>query len=122
MIVSVDFDGTITQASEPYEDGFNKIRPYCKNAINILSKLGVEFFLLTGRKPEYLQEAVDLCKEWGLNIDCSHPNTKGISDLYIDDKNLSSIPMDWRLIFAHILMKLLEEGNNEESATLFGWN
>lgn len=105
MKVSVDFDGTITQSSDPKEAGFNKIKPYCKEVMDILSKDGgVEFVLLTGRRDEWVPEAVQLCKEWELPIDTSTPTRKQITDIYIDDKNLCCERVDWReigIILAH---------------------
>lgn len=125
MIVSVDFDGTITQSSDPTNSGFNKIRPDCKRVMDVLSCLGVEFVLLTGRKPEWVSEAVKLCKKWNLPIDTSTPNTKRICDVYIDDKNLGCVGIDWKVIFSMLYAQIsLSElgGKDEESTFIFRWN
>lgn len=110
--VSVDFDGTITRAAEPYEKGFNVIRPYCKEVMDELTRRGVKFLLLTGRRPEYLQEAVSLCKKWRLPIDVSHPKEKIGSDVYIDDKNLGCTEIDWKAIY-YQLLDLMEKANEK---------
>lgn len=108
MTVSVDFDGTITQTPNPGEDGFNKIRPHCKETMVMLNAMGVDFILLTGRKPEWVGEAIALCKEWELPVDVSTPNTKKITDYYIDDKCIYCREVDWNEIF-DILYKELEK-------------
>lgn len=99
MIVSVDFDGTITEASSPDKPGFNVLRPACAQVMWKLHHMGVKFYLLTGRREEWIPEAVQLCKKWGLPIDTSHPNTKVISDFYIDDKNIGCVGIDWLRIY-----------------------
>lgn len=111
MVVSVDFDGTITQSSDPEEEGFNKIRPFCKEVMQELSEKGVVFKLLTGRRLEWVGEAVSLCREWGLPIDVSTPNTKTISDFYLDDRNLGCRGIDWGEIYQVLCAKL--EGRND---------
>lgn len=95
MIISVDFDGTITKSSDPKDRGFNKIRPHCREVMNRLAGKGVKFVLLTGRHYRYVQEAVDLCEEWALPIDTTFPKTKMIADIYIDDKAYGAPYIDW---------------------------
>lgn len=106
MRVSVDFDGTITQNSTFGARGFNKIRPDCKETMDLLTEMGVQFVLLTGRLPEWIPEAVQLCKQWGLPIDTSTPNTKTISDYYIDDRNIGCKEIDWVWIYRFLRSRL----------------
>lgn len=109
MIVSVDFDGTITQSSDPLNSGFNKIRPGCKKALLTLHAMGVEFRLLTGRRSEWISEAVNLCKKWELPIETDLPNLKRISDFYIDDRNLGCGEIDWKQIQDALYQELGKE-------------
>lgn len=109
MIISVDFDGTITKAAHPDEVGFNQLRPHCKEVMSLLSLLGVKFLLLTGRESRYISEAVQLCERWGLPIDTEYPNIKRSSDFYIDDKNIDTKEIDWIKIYNKIVYKLVEE-------------
>lgn len=109
MIVSVDFDGTITRSSDPQSAGFNCIRPGCKETLLSLNKMGVKFLLLTGRRPEWTPEAVELCKKWKLPIDVEHPNTKRISDVYIDDRNIGCTGIDWDMLRRQLYSMLLEK-------------
>ena len=114
MVVSVDFDGTITKSSDFNNDGFNVIRPGCKKAMQELTKIGVQFVLLTGRSPEWVGEAVRLCQEWALPIDVSTPNTKRITDIYIDDKNLGCTGIDWKVIYRQIYALAYLERRNKK--------
>lgn len=107
LTVSVDFDGTITQAAHPGSAGFNELAPSCKEAMTNLHDLGVRFYLLTSRR-EYLEEAVDKCKEWGLPIQTWKPNEKKMTDFYIDDKDVSCQRIDWEQIYA-FLYSVMEE-------------
>lgn len=106
MIVSVDFDGTITESTIPGEPGFNVLAPHCKEVMQELADRGVKFVLLTARRPEYLQEALTFCKAWGLPIDLSTPTTKVGADVYIDDKNLGCTHIDWLKIRRELLSLL----------------
>lgn len=101
LTVSVDFDGTITGSHIPGTVGFNKIKDGCKRAMDLLHKMGVNFYLLTGRQ-EHLQEALNLCKGWNLPIFTFQPNTKKITDFYIDDKDVSCQRIDWEQIYAFL--------------------
>ena len=107
LTVSVDFDGTITQSSDPNTLGFNALRPDCEAVMWSLYYLGVRFRLLTGRRDEWTPEAVRLCKHWNLPIDTSTPNRKMISDVYIDDKNLGCTGIDWRMIYDMLSCRVL---------------
>ena len=109
MVVSVDFDGTITRAAEPVMEGFNKLAPHCKAVMEELAGMGVEFRLLTARRDCYVPEAVNLCKEWGLPIDLSTPTRKTGADVFIDDRNLGCTGIDWKDIRKQLLKMLKVE-------------
>ena len=117
LTVSVDFDGTITKSSDPSSSDFNVLRPWCKESMSLLSELGVKFYLLTGRRDEYTQEAIDLCKKWKLPIDLSAPHRKIITDVYIDDNNLGCTGIDWSAIYYMLYYRVLyiKAKNTKES-------
>lgn len=99
LTVSVDFDGTITQSSDPTSPGFNSISPSCKEVMEALNKIGVRFYLLTARST-YLQEALNKCEEWKLPIYTLNPREKKMTDFYIDDKDVSCRGVDWKEIYS----------------------
>lgn len=117
LTVSVDFDGTITKSPDPDSPDFNVLRPYCKELMTFLNAVGVKFYLLTGRKDEYTQEAIDLCKEWELPIDFSNPHRKIVTDVYIDDKNLECTEVNWWSICLILYSRVLyiKAKNTKES-------
>lgn len=94
ITVSVDFDGTITKSAEHGQEGFNVLRENCKESMDYLSKRGVSFYLLTARQ-EYLQEAIDLCKEWDLPICTTNPTVKKITNWYIEDRAVGVGNVNW---------------------------
>ena len=111
MIIAVDFDGTIVTHEYPR---IGKERPF---AIATLKKLQEEghhqLILWTVREGQLLQEAVDFCKERGLEfyaVNSNYPEEvpehfaprKLTADLWIDDRNLGGIP-DWGIIYQMIM-------------------
>ena len=71
FILAVDFDGTIFEGSypdkgEPKQDIINKVKEFQKN--------GAEIVLWTCRGGEPLKEAVERCKEIGLEFDAINDN------------------------------------------------
>lgn len=111
MTIAVDFDGTIVSHAYP------KIGKPVPFAIDTLRKLQQEgkhqIILWTVREGELLREAVDYCRQRGLEFyavnanypeeDISHPSSrKVVADLYIDDRNLGGIP-DWGVIYQMIV-------------------
>lgn len=97
ITVSVDFDGTITQAVHPTKEGFNKLRSECKEVMDYLSRNGVSFYLHSARTL-YMQEAVGLCMKWKLPICIKDPNTKKLTDWYIEDRSVGVSRVDWKEI------------------------
>lgn len=98
MIIAVDFDGTIcTGNSWPnLENG--EIQTDLVNRLIELKALGHEIILWTCREGEYLTQAVEYCRNNGLEFDYVNENSKEAleflatdtrkiyADLYIDDK------------------------------------
>ena len=91
-VIAVDFDNTITNKSKPPITGTIN-----KQMIQVLQKLkqNNKLILWTCREGKELQEAVDLCKQNGLEFDKINENIdnsysrKIKADYYIDDKNIN---------------------------------
>lgn len=95
-IIAVDFDGTLfTDAYPELGEPIWKVINYCKEQ----KQNGVILILWTCRKGDDLTEAVDLCRQVGLEFDYVNENTKEnlamyggkdnrkiYADEYIDDK------------------------------------
>ena len=115
MIISVDFDGVITEQDCFPEIG--TIAPDCKEVMNRLSKAGVTWILNTCRVDEYLMDAVNFCMTHRLPITKANQNLperiamyggdcrKISADVYIDDKNLNGFP-GWLYVEKEILMMM----------------
>lgn len=111
MVIAVDFDGTIVTHEYPR---IGKPIPF---AIETLKKLQREdrclIILWTYRTGKQLEEAVEYCRERGLEfyaVNSNHPeeerndgeySRKINADVYIDDRNLGGLP-DWGVIYAII--------------------
>lgn len=117
MIIAVDFDGTIVEHKYPY---IGKEIPF---AIDTLKKLKEErhtLILWTVREDKLLEEAVEFCRERGLEfyaINSNYPEEKKShdhfsrklkADLFFDDRNLGGLP-DWGTIYRMISEKLTYE-------------
>jgi len=110
MIIAVDFDGTIVNHEYP---AIGREIPF---AIDTLKRIQLEFrhilILWTVREGKELDEAVEFCKDRGLEfyaINSNYPDViendmqprKLKADLFIDDRNLGGIP-DWGVIYQMI--------------------
>jgi len=107
MIIAVDFDGTIVTHEYP------KIGREIPFAIDTLKRLQKDFqailLLWTVREGKELDEAVEYCRERGLEfyaVNANYPEErereqqprKLKADLFIDDRNLGGLP-DWGIIY-----------------------
>lgn len=109
MVIAVDFDGTIVEHRYPR---IGKEIPF---AIATLKKLQAERHLLilwTVREGDLLEEAVEFCRQRGLEfyaVNANHPDEripehpsascrKLKADLFIDDRNVGELP-DWGAIY-----------------------
>ncbi len=96
-IWAVDFEGTITVKSRYPNIGKPNV-----NVIELLKMArlqGVRIILWTCREGKYLDEAVEWCRDYGLEFDAINQNLpeaieylgcdtrKVIADIYIDDKS-----------------------------------
>lgn len=108
MIIAVDFDGTIVQ--DRYPEIGNE-RPFAIQALKMLMAEGHRFILWTVRKDETLQEAVEWCRQRGVEfyaVNKDYPDEdmekddnysrKIKVDMFIDDRNVGGLP-DWGMIY-----------------------
>lgn len=117
MIIAVDFDGTIVTHEYPR---IGKEIPF---AIDTLKRLqqNPEYLIVlwTVREGEELKEAVEYCRNRGLEfyaVNSNYPEEtkkdheprKLKADLFIDDRNLGGVP-DWGVIYRMIISKKMFE-------------
>lgn len=128
MIIAVDFDGTIVEHKYPE---IGRERPFAITTLKMLIEQRHRLILWTVRKGHLLQEAVDWCKERGVEfyaVNKDYPeegredrnySRKLKVEMFIDDRNVGGLP-DWGIIYKMITQKksyrdiLLEELNSEE--------
>lgn len=111
MIIAVDFDGTIV--NHEYPEIGSEI-PFATTYIRKLIEEQHQVILWTVRRGKLLQDAVDWCKERGIEfyaVNKSYPEeetgegyAKINADIFIDDCNLGGIP-DWGNIYNMIKNK-----------------
>lgn len=106
MTIAVDFDGTIVEHEYPK---IGKELPFAIETLKMLQREGNLLILFTSREGKLLEEAVEFCRERGLEFYAVNSNqpedalftrhsTKVIADVYIDDHNLGGIP-EWGDIY-----------------------
>lgn len=109
MIIAIDFDGTIVEHRYP---AIGPQRTFAFEALKALQRKGHRLILWTHRSGEYLDLAVEYCRENGLEfyaVNRNYPEEKWdqldsrkiLADLYIDDRNLGGIP-SWTDIYRMI--------------------
>lgn len=101
MIIAVDFDGTIVEHKYPE---IGKERLFAFETLKALQNDGHQLILWTIRTGKELEEAVNYCKENGVEfyaINSNYPeevfdpettSRKVLVDMYIDDRNLGGLP------------------------------
>jgi len=123
MTIAVDFDGTIVEHRYPK---IGKEKPFAIDTLRRLQSEGHKLILWSVREGERLNEAVEFCRERGLEfyaVNSDFPNAawsgSGVSrkvkaDVYIDDRNLGGLP-DWYEIYEIISSKhnLAEKGRKK---------
>lgn len=125
MVIAVDFDGILTR-----EDKYPNIGALNVKMILLLKRLrenGIQLILWTCRTDDDLTEAVETCREIGLEFDAINTNVpevvakgwgkgpKVYADIYLDDKAVNN-PMDLiRSVFKSGTEKILEAFIPEET-------
>lgn len=106
LTIAIDFDGTIVEHKYPL---IGKELPFAIETLRLLQAKGHRLILWTYRAGSELEEAVDFCKQKGLEFYAVNKNypeeefddtisRKILADLYIDDRNFGGMP-DWAKIF-----------------------
>ena len=128
--IAVDFDGTIVEHEYP---GIGAEKMFAIETMKRLQEHGCQLILWTFRAGHELDEAVEYCRERGVEFYAVNKNypeeimddqtsRKINADIYIDDKNLGGIP-DWGRIWQMLDPEGYEQ--NIESATRYytrpGW-
>ncbi|WP_308763934.1 BT0820 family HAD-type phosphatase [uncultured Bacteroides sp.] len=116
MIIAVDFDGTIVEHRYPE---IGKEIPFAINTLKMLQKEGHRIILWSVREDELLNEAVEFCRQRGLEFyainsnypeeqtEYPHSSRKLKADVFIDDRNVGGL-LDWNSIYRiiHYRIKL----------------
>ncbi|MDO4172502.1 MAG: hypothetical protein Q4E63_00705 [Prevotellaceae bacterium] len=108
MTIGVDFDGTIVTDAYPQ---IGKELPFAIETLKMLQKDQHRLILWTVREGKYLQDAIDWCKERGVEFYAvnrdypeeeetknDHYSRKLKVDMWIDDRNIGGLP-DWGTIY-----------------------
>ncbi len=109
MVIAVDFDGTIVEHRYPE---IGEELPFATEVLKMLISERHKVILYTMRNGKLLEDAVNWCKERGVefyavNSDTpgdflsdrgSHLSCKVNADYFIDDRNISGLP-DWTTIY-----------------------
>ena len=111
MTIAVDFDGTIVEHKYPK---IGREKPFAIDTLKMLIKEGHQIILWSVREGELLKEAVDWCRDRGVEfyaVNRDYPeettdNNPNFSrklkvDMFIDDRNLGGLP-DWGAIYRMI--------------------
>lgn len=108
MNIAIDFDGTIVEHKYPE---IGKEIPFAIETLKKLQNDGHKLILWSCRTGSLLQEAIDYCKERGLefyaaNLDFPEEDVENNVnysrklkvEMFIDDRNLGGLP-DWGTIY-----------------------
>ena len=111
MTIAVDFDGTIVEHRYPQ---IGEEIPFAIETLKMLIKDQHRLILWSVREGELLEEAVNWCKERGVEFyavnndypeetldNNPHFSRKLKVDMFIDDRNLGGLP-DWGTIYQMI--------------------
>ena len=105
-VIAVDFDGTIVEHMYPR---IGKEMMFAFSTLRALQKKGHKLILWTFRTGDYLEEAVEYCRQNGVEfyaVNKSYPeeqfdlsvSRKIDADLFIDDRNVGGFP-GWSAIW-----------------------
>ena len=134
MIIAIDFDGTVVEHKYPE---IGEERPFATETLKMLIKDHHKLILWSVREGKLLQDAVDWCRERGVEFYAvnkdfpeekveynDHFSRKIKADLFIDDRHIGSLP-DWGQIYQMIKERktyadVLREQNGEVIASSKG--
>jgi hypothetical protein len=109
-IIAVDFDGTIVESRYPK---IGKPMMFAFETMKKLLEMGDPFILWTYRSGKYLDEAVEFCRDNGIEfyaINKSYPeeeyddsiSRKIAADIFIDDRNVGGF-IGWGEVFRQLI-------------------
>ena len=111
MTIAVDFDGTIVEHRYP---SIGKPKPFAVETLTQLMRDGHRLILWTVREGKLLEDAVNWCKERGVEFYAvnkdypeekkeynNHFSRKIKAEVWIDDRNLGGLP-DWGEMYTMI--------------------
>ena len=113
MTIAVDFDGTIVEHRYPE---IGREIPFAIDTLKMLAKQGHRLILWTVREGKLLDEAVEWCRQRGLEFyavnkdypeeqrEDSNFSRKLKVEMWIDDRNVGGLP-DWGIIYKMITEK-----------------
>jgi len=118
--IAVDFDGTIVEHEYPK---IGKEKLFAFRTLKELEKCGARLILWTFRTGKELEEAVEFCRQNGIEFYAVNKNypeeiidetigRKIDADIYIDDKNLGGFPgwsEVWQILFPYELQEKIAE-------------
>lgn len=116
MKIAVDFDGTIVEDAYP---NIGKEKTFAIETLKELQKRGHQIILWTYRTGKTLEEAVEYCRQKGLEfyaVNKNYPEEKpedGLprkinADIYIDDRNLGGF-IEWGVAWQMITNESIEK-------------
>ena len=115
MIIAVDFDGTIVEHRYPH---IGKEIPFAIVTLKQLQAEHHQLILWTVREGKLLDEAVEFCRERGLEFYAVNSN-------YPEDRNVGGLP-DWGAVYEMVTHRWSYErylqglqGNEEKRKTSF---
>ncbi|MBO1363315.1 hypothetical protein JHU38_05935 [Prevotella sp. A2931] len=129
MKIAVDFDGTIVTHRYP---AIGEEIPFATETLRMLIRDGHQLILWSVREGALLQEAIDWCKErgvdfWAVNRDYpeekvennNHYSRKLKADMFIDDRNIGGL-LEWGQIYhmihdSYSLNDIIQERINQQS-------
>lgn len=114
--IAVDFDGTIVDHEYP---GIGKEKLFAFQTLKELEKLGARLILWTFRTGKELDDAVEYCKDNGIEFYAVNKNypeeifdetvsRKIDADIYIDDRNIGGFPGwsgVWQILIPYELLQ-----------------
>lgn len=135
--IAVDFDGTIVEHCYP---SIGKVKLFAFETLKELQKKGYILILWTVRTGKELEEAVEFCRNNGVEfyavnknypeeiVDESAPR-KIEADIFIDDRNLGGFPgwsEVWQILFpdskmAELENKAVKKLQKQKSTSRFFW-
>ncbi len=130
MTIAVDFDGTIVEHKYP---AVGKPQLFAFETLKQLQKQGHKLILWTYRAGKELDDAVEFCKENGIEFyavnknypeekfDESSISRKIYADVYIDDRNIGGFP-GWSKIWEILNdenLKLINQKEQEVNKSNF---